>query len=348
MKKVLKAIGIALLCVVAAFGIFLGVATATEFKPAEVEPLVVGGNASRGAPAAGGEVSVMSFNIGYGGLGKDEDFFMDGGTMVNPASAEVVRGYLGGIKETLQNNAADVYFLQEVDRNANRSFYIDELPLLETDGMQSAFAYNFKSMFTPYPLPPIGKVEAGLMTMSALPLSGADRVSLPVPFSWPVSLFNLKRCLLVSRAPMADGRELVLVNLHLEAYDDGEGKKAQTEALRKFLLSEYEKGNYVIAGGDFNQSFPAASWPEVDTENWSPGKLDTAMLPEGWSLAADYETPSCRLLNKPYSGNAADTQFFTIDGFILSPNVRLSYIKTLNNGFQNSDHNPVYMRAELV
>ncbi len=49
--------------------------------------------------------------------------------------------------------------------------------------------------------------------------------------------------------------ELVLVNLHLEAYDDGEGKAAQTAQLAQLLQEERARGNYVIAGGDFNQSF---------------------------------------------------------------------------------------------
>ena len=50
-------------------------------------------------------------------------------------------------------------------------------------------------------------------------------MQLPCPFSWPTRIANLKRCLLVERIPIADSdKELVLVNLHLEAYDDGEGK----------------------------------------------------------------------------------------------------------------------------
>ena len=38
---------------------------------------------------------------------------------------------------------------------------------------------------------------------------------------------------------------LVAVNLHLEAYDDGEGKAAQTAMLFDILEEEYAKGNYV-------------------------------------------------------------------------------------------------------
>lgn len=51
------------------------------------------------------------------------------------------------------------------------------------------------------------------------------------------------------------------MNLHLEAYDDGEGKEAQTAMLLQILQEEYVKGNYVIAGGDFNQSFPDGTDP---------------------------------------------------------------------------------------
>ena len=51
----------------------------------------------------------------------------------------------------------------------------------------------------------------------------------------------------------------MLVNLHLEAYDDGEGTDAQTAALKSFLEQEYAKGNYVIAGGDYNHDMIGVS-----------------------------------------------------------------------------------------
>ena len=43
----------------------------------------------------------------------------------------------------------------------------------------------------------------------------------------------------------------MVFNLHLEAYDNGEGKIAQSKKLADVLSQEYAKGNYVIAGGDF-------------------------------------------------------------------------------------------------
>ena len=62
--------------------------------------------------------------------------------------------------------------------------------------------------------------------------------------------------MLETRIPV-DGsdKELVLINFHLEAYDSGEGKVAQMKQLSEKLQEEYAKGNYVIAGGDFNQTF---------------------------------------------------------------------------------------------
>jgi hypothetical protein len=40
-------------------------------------------------------------------------------------------------------------------------------------------------------------------------------------------------------------------------------------------------------------------------------------------------------------------QHYIIDGFILSPNVTLLSVETLNLEFVNSDHNPVVMQVML-
>ena len=171
------------------------------------------------------------------------------------------------------------------------------------------------------------------------------------PFSWPVSTANLKRCLLVSYLPIeGSDKQLVLVNLHLEAYDDGEGKIAQTKQLREFIQSEYEKGNYVIAGGDFNQVFPGSLdvYPNTHPENWEPGILAEDTAPDGWTLAYDMSVPSCRLLNQPYdASDTENTQHYVIDGLILSPNVQLKTVETVDAGFENSDHNPVLVTVVL-
>jgi endonuclease/exonuclease/phosphatase family metal-dependent hydrolase len=214
-----------------------------------------------------------------------------------------------------------------------------------------AFGYNFKTLFVPFPFPPIGSVESGLLTLHTFTPREAARISLPSPFAWPVRTANLKRCLLVEWIPIAGSdRELVLVNLHLEAYSSDSGRDAQMQLAMDFLNAEYAKGNYVIAGGDFNQNFPGLD-PELfrvkNDDYWAPGALTQNMLQPGWRFAADLQTPSCRLLNEPYSGSYADTQLYVIDGFILSPNVRLESVKTLADGFKYSDHHPVSIEVVL-
>ena len=42
-----------------------------------------------------------------------------------------------------------------------------------------------------------------------------------------------------------------------------------------------------------------------------------------------------------------NTQYYVIDGFILSPNIMLRNVETLDCGFENSDHNPVEISVTL-
>lgn len=351
MKKFFRGLLILLLVIVLAVGGLFGFLTVTEFKPAPVEPLGFFGQAAEELPALqeGQSLRVLSWNIGYAGLGAASDFFMDGGENAMAADKATVRHYLDGIRGQLGAGDYDLVMLQEVDTDSKRTYRIDETQPLSIG--QSVFALNYSCPFVPVPWPPMGRVYSGLMTTSEYRIGESDRVALPCPFSWPLSTANLKRCLLVSRLPIeGSDKELVLVNLHLEAYDDGAGKIAQTRQLMDLLQEEYEKGNYVIAGGDFNQTFPGTLdvYPMIDPEYWTPGVLEEESLPAGFSYVYDLATPSCRLLNQPYNpADTAHTQHYIIDGFIVSPNVRVEATDTLDLGFADSDHNPVCMSVVL-
>ncbi len=301
--------------------------------------------------------SIMSWNIGYAGLGKDEDFFMDGGKKVRPESKQVVEKYFKGIKETIGFYAPDILFIQEIDLNSKRTWKMNQYEELKTfTGKEGAFAYNYKCTYVPFPLPTIGHIESGVSILTNLENNSSERRSLPVPFKWPVRLANLKRCILVTRIPVyengtATGKELVLADFHLEAFDKGEGKIAQTKALKEFIDSEYAKGNYVIAGGDFNQKFPGSTaFPPVWTKGWLPGQLDENMLDTGWQFVFDDSKPTCRSNQRTYNdadAAAHNWQYHVIDGFIISPNVEKFSMNVIDEDFQNSDHNPVYMTFSL-
>lgn len=352
-KTVWKVIGGMIAAVAGVFVLLLLVLTVTEYKPEAEETLAVEGDAS-GTLKKGDEFSIVTWNIGYGALGDNADFFMDGGTHVSTADKSRVETNLKAVSDTLKELSPDAAFLQEVDLDSKRSHGINEKETL-TDrlpGYADSFAENYKVLYVPYPLPTIGKVDCGILTLSKYEPSSASRIALPCPFSYPVRLANLKRCLMVDRIPIAGSdRELVLVNLHLEAYDDGEGKAAQTEMLRGILQDEVDAGNYVIAGGDFNQSFSnvdTSMYPVISEDLWEPGTIDADAFGSDLSFETDNRTPSCRSLDQPYEGaDKENFQYYLIDGFIVSSNLTVESVETQDLGFRNSDHNPVVMKVTL-
>lgn len=351
-QKVLLVIILIPCVLVISYGLIVIYLSVTEYRPADQEKVEITGTADR-TLTAGSALKVMTWNVGYGALGDNADFFMDGGSHVYTADRERVQENLAGIEKEIASVSPDVCFMQEVDRNSDRSRHIDEVQQIadSASGYQSTFAWNFRTEFIPYPWLPIGKVNGGILTLSAFGVSASQRLQLPCPFSWPVRLAQLKRCVMVDRVPVkGSDHELVLVNLHLEAYDDGEGKKAQTAILREILQKEADAGNYVIAGGDFNQTFSntdISAYPAQEGK-WHAGAIDTADFGDSWQMLMDSRTPSCRSLDQPYAG--ADTenfQYYVIDGFIVSSNIQVDSCQTQSLSFRNTDHNPVVLDVTL-
>lgn len=351
-KRLLQFIGILLLFLL----LWLGYLLASEYKPEPLEQIELEGRAAK-TLTPGQSFSIVSWNMGYGGLDATVDFFMDGGQTVNPPSKAHVQNTTDNLAAQLYALQADVYFLQEIDRNSRRSYHIDQAQVMQQaleqlTPVQSAFAYNFHVKFIPYPVPPIGQTHSGLLTLNSFSATEATRIGFPSSFQWPVSAFQLKRCLLLERIPLEHcEKELVLINLHLEAYDNGEGKAQQAAQLAQVMQEEYAKGNYVIAGGDFNSMLPSVDinkYPLQFTEYFQPAMIEASLLPDGWQYVTDDSVPTSRLLNHPYDAQQPDNnQYYVIDGFILSPNVTLEQVETLDYQFQYSDHNPVQIQVTL-
>ena len=53
------------------------------------------------------------------------------------------------------------------------------------------------------------------------------------------------------------------------------------------------------------------------------------------------------ILNQPYDPADENTQYFVIDGFIVSPNVEVEHVETIDLAFANTDHNPVQLVVRL-
>lgn len=352
LKICIKILLIIIAVLILGFVALLTVLTVTEYKPGKVEKLTIKGQVSEEIDFSK-EIKLVSWNVGYCGLGSTADFFMDGGTKVVSQTREEVDTNIAKITEKLAELNPEIAFLQEVDKKSYRSYNVDQEKIISEkfNDRLSSFAINYKSLFVPYPIPPMRNVEAGIMSLDRVKVESAERVSLPSPFTWPESTANLKRCLLVEKLPISGSdKKLVAINLHLEAYDSGEGKIAQTKALLDIMEKEYKEGNYVIAGGDFNQSFSNVDISKFDVGNeglWKPGRLEVEAFEKNFNLYMDISTPTCRSLDRPYDKTDNKFQYYAIDGFIISKNVEVISQKTIGLDFENSDHNPIEMIIRL-
>lgn len=323
----------------------------TEYKPEDVEELTVEGKATEKLEQDK-DIKLLTYNIGYLSLDSTQDFFMDGGKSVMPKTASNVNKNLAAVQNLIKNEDADIYLFQEVDYNSKRSYNMNQYEGLKKDFEGTAtYASYHNCLYIPYPIfNPVGHVESGMVVLNKFS-STSTRIALPSAYSWPMRAVMFKRCLMVERMKVENtDKELVVINLHLEAYDDGNTRLEQLEILKKIMVEEYEKGNYVIAGGDFNQKFPDvdnSKYPVIDDSHFSAATIPEDFLPEKWKYAVDGSKPTSRLLNEVYSGNYDNTQLYVIDGYILSPNVKLKSVETIENSFSYSDHHPVRLTVSL-
>ncbi len=367
MKKVIKVFLILFASLVGIGVGFILTLQIFEYRPVEITVLEINENPDDNQdfyvdPAE--ILTVLTFNIGYASLSETEDFVMDGGEKGRMDSKAEVEENIAGISTILSDNPSDIYLLQEVDVSSSRSYNTNQyLHFQDVLGKSSVLAYNYRCIFVPFPLNPtqmMGKVNSGIATFSDYYSDSAERIQLPGSFSWPLRLANLKRCILITKYPLKDSdKYLVVINVHLSAYDDGTMRVQEMEALQTIMKSEYDEGNYVIVGGDFNQTFPEAVtitgsdydyyYELLDPNLWEAYPMEETWFNENnFNFAVDITTPSCRLLDKPYDKeNLENNQYYLIDGFIISDNLSIVNIETLDEDFVYSDHNPVKLSVNF-
>jgi len=347
--KRLRFIGFFVLLAILFFGLFLFYSTLTYFNP---QPeLIVSENSNPDTIPCNFTLKVISWNIGYAGLGENMDFFYDNGKRVRDTKRRTVTN-LDSITRFLRNYcSANFFLIQEVDLQSKRSYYINQKDTIaERIGYYASFAQNYVVSFVPIPLTsPMGKVNSGILNISKYASKNAVRYSYPGKFSWPNRLFNLRRCMLINRYPTNNGKEFILVNTHMSAFDNGQLKKQEMNFLHNFILGEFAKGNYIIVGGDWNQSppeFPLNTFGEnYKVEFFKLTNISVNFVPKDWKWVYDPTIPTNRYINEPFIPGKTFSSI--IDIFLVSPNVDVIKRKTVNLNFQNSDHNPILIEFNL-
>ena len=102
MKKPIKIILIVLAVIVGLFAALLIWLTATQLNVKTETAVVTRGDNSTAAFAPGDEVSILSWNVGYAGLGEESDFFMDGGKQTRAPSKAIVEKNMDREQERAQ------------------------------------------------------------------------------------------------------------------------------------------------------------------------------------------------------------------------------------------------------
>ncbi len=317
-----------------------------EYRPSAVEQIAVGAEAQ---VVACDTVALLSWNIAYGGLGDDMDFFMDGGESSRTSRGRTLEN-LSVIVDSLKSWSAEVDFfaLQEVDIKAKRSYGINEFEAISEalgEDFSGYYTPNFKVFYVPIPLSdPIGEVDGGLAIFSRYTPQSVERVAYPNSTSWPQRIFDLKRCILSAKVLLNDrGDFLYINNTHNSAYDDGGGRTKEFEFLKDFLADK----PYSITLGDWNSVPPnyILSDAELTDEHFKVERFSEENLPEAFHVVADLTAHSARYGYEPF--DAATTTQTLIDYAVSSPAVRPLSVEYIDLGYRNSDHNPVLFRFEV-
>ena len=314
------------------------------------------------------EYTITTFNIGFGAYDREYSFFMDKGYMGDGSKTKGKYGKGVSKENTLKNTngaisilealKSDFMILEEVDTKSSRSYKVNQRDMIidKFPSHSYTFAVNFHSGFLPYPILDMhGKSNSGILTMSKYQMDYSKRYELPIDESFFNKFFDLDRCINLVRYKInGSDKYLTIISVHLSAYDEGGVyRKKQIELLSSLMNEEFNKGNYVIVGGDFNHDI-AEGGSNFPTTQLSPDWLQVLSGDEfgpNFKIASDNKNPSCRDADIPWEEGV--TYATVVDGFIISSNVEMISVENIisvngvDTNFVYSDHNPVEMKFKL-
>ncbi len=351
-KNILKGVCIFLAAVIIIAVSYLMYVILSYDRLADNLSLEVSGTAEKSAPV-NKELSLLTYNIGFGAYSPDYSFFMDGGKYSRALSKDAVITNTNGALETVRKENPDFVLFQEVDTKGTRSYKVDQTEILKKGLNNKDFVYaeNYNSPYFLYPFnQPIGANKSGLMTFSSFDISSATRRSLPIENSF-YKYLDLDRAYTKSVIKTDNGKLLYVYNIHLSAYtSDGTIANEQLKMLGEDMQAAFDGGNYIIAAGDFNKDMLGDSGKYFKRPNgefnWAK-PFNSTLLPKEFTSHTGANAPTCRNADSPFKGDGTDF-VLSVDGFLTSSNIKVTSCQTVNNKFAFSDHNPVKIEFSLV
>lgn len=216
------------------------------------------------APASGNTLRVMTWNMRYGAGGKIGWFGDSCGDRVILGADEVLP-VLDQIAAHIESIKPDIVLLQEIDIDAKRSAYIDQMQYLldHTYLNYGVYASNWKSQFIPSD--GLGRMDEGNAILSPWPLDDAKRYQLPLrnDLDALTRLFYVRENVMVARVGIPGIDNIYAVSTHLAANSTDDTKKRQMDEFVSILQDLDRKGKHFIAGGDLNLIPPTLILPTI-------------------------------------------------------------------------------------
>src|SRR5262249_1760156 len=156
---------------------------------------------------------LVTWNLGYGGLGAGSDFIADGGAHAFPPSREAVRVNVRGIHGFLSQQNADVIVLEELAQGGPVNYWVNLKQRVDAAlaGRDQIFFADFKTRLAPWPL----AMSHGQGIYARVAVEGADVVSLPAEDS---GIFGVRRRYAATVARLAGPARWTIVATHLAAF----------------------------------------------------------------------------------------------------------------------------------
>lgn len=365
--KVAKRIGWIILGIVIvlliAVGGYVGYMQAHYYRIPDNQKLTIH-NPQKKELTLGKSYTATTYNVGFGAYNHNFDFFMDHGELKNgkkthgwkgtAESKQSVIDSTNGVISTMKKQNPDFMFFQEIDTDSTRSHHVNQVKMVDSSfkNFDNVFASNFHSAFLAWPpYDPHGSVQSGLLSMSKYKMTSAIRRKYPVTSAFISKFTDLDRCFVVMKFPIKGGKQLVMINSHMSAYDKGgKMRKAQMKLISSVMEKEYKAGNYVIVGGDFNHALGKDMMTHFQHQEKIPdwvSVLDQKMLPKDFTMVKAQNREKIATVRATDTKYDPKVNYMTVcDGFIVSKNIKAKAYN-IDTDYRYSDHNPVRLTFEL-
>jgi endonuclease/exonuclease/phosphatase family metal-dependent hydrolase len=340
-RSKLKTIGLTLLILIAVIILYVAIVAIVNRMPQSTKPKTPKIEGSPSAALDDQTLKILSWNIGYAGMGEDSDFLFDNGSQLRPPSKLSVTKNLEGITQYLQSNPFDIVMLQEIPYASWNNYNVNVYPYLKNNLDMYQWTYS-DDLYTKL-LPSFTALRIGNSTASRIKIEDATSIALTREPGYFLYFFKKDYRMHITHIEHA-GAQWSIINVHLSAFDDDSVsiREAQLKEIISFAQEEKEKGYHVIVGGDWNLELVQTDFGPYTTSKedqfWIRSLPEFAKI-DGWKWVADPSTPSVRTAEKPFV--KGENYTLVIDGFFISDTIDVVDVHTQDLSFKVTDHQPV-------